>query len=312
MVLDVRTAALDDHVQERVNDAVARLGAHKLRARVSPWNGTRCHVLVAAANEKYGHMALLLALRRGTPVIALGEPIEPLAISPLPANAGTDALTRALHERLQEVGARSRSRQTEGADRRPLLCRLSTPQLRGKAINICNSERTLMLLRPLSGRAHATSTADFDTSIRGFQDLAWGRIEVDSTPVMQAMVSRSIEAFLLLCASHGKLALPDYPDGHYQLKTWPDLGSLPDLVAALHIAKRLVAAPASPDELMQDHNFDVERTDVNACLWAWAAADLLQDKGAAYHTASRLGFRRRRVTNSVWSSIARRFGLTSK
>lgn len=312
MLVDIRTAALNAEIENRVQQAASRLLVRRTRVRVSPWNGTRCHLLVAAADEKYGHMALLLALRRGTPVIALGQPIEPLAIAPLPANITVEALTRALQERLEDIIPKSRKADAATMDRRPLVCRLSTPALRGKAVNIANSERKLMLLRPQAGRAYAKSATDFSTGVKGFQDLAWGRVEVDNTPIDAHMVSRSIESFLLLSTNHGKLALPDYPDGYYQLKAWPDLGSLPNMVSALHIAKRLVNGPASPAQLTDDE-FNVTREDVNACLWAWAAADLLQASAADSQPGnSRLGFRRRRVTKQVWSSIARRFGLLSK
>lgn len=312
MLLDVRTAALNTEVEEHVQLATSRLMTRQMRTRVSPWNGTRCHLLAAAANEKYGHMALLLALRRGTPVIALGAPLEPLAATPLPANISTEALTQTLHERLEEIAPKTR-KSGPGTDRRPLICRLSAPSLRGKAVNISNSERKLMQLRPQAGRAYAPSAIDFATSIRGFQDLAWGRVEVDNSPIGATMVSRSIESFLLLSTNHGKLALPDFPEGYYQLKAWPDLGSLPDMVSALHIAKQLVTAPTAPAELVNDDQFNIGRDDVNACLWAWTAADLLQEKEAGSRPQkSRLGFRRRRVTGKVWSSIARRFGLLNK
>lgn len=56
----------------------------------------------------------------------------------------------------------------------------------------------------------------------------------------------------------------------------------------------------------------IGREDINACLSAWTAADLLQGRGGAHHATRRTGFRKRRVTKSVWSSIARRFGLLNK
>src|SRR5699024_1626231 len=199
------------------------------------WNGTRCHLLVAAADEKYGHMAIMLALRRGTPVIALGEPIEPLAIEPMAHNTTAEALIDAMRARLQEVPARA-GRKDGSADRSPLVCRLAKASVRGKAIGIRNSERTLMLLRPRAGRAYADSFSDCEASSKGFQDLAWGRVEVDNSTVAPSMVSTSIESFLLLAADKGKPGLPDYPDGYYQLSNWPDLGSLPGLVSALYIA----------------------------------------------------------------------------
>lgn len=309
MLLDIRTAALDDEIENRVHLAVPQLAAYKLRARVTPWNGTRCHLLVAAADEKYGHMAILLALRRGTPVIALGKPIEPLAVSPLPRDTTAEALIDAMRARLEEVPTKA-SRKDDSEDRRPLVCRLSRPPVRGKAIGVRNSERTLMLLRPQAGRAYASTFSDFEASIKGFQDLAWGRVEVDNSPITADMVSTSIESFLLLAADMGKLGLPDYPDGYYKLNAWPDLGSLPGLVSALYIAKQLVNGPVSPDEIVEQSQIDIERQDVNACLWAWAAADLLVDaSGEARTGRKRSRQTKQRVSSGMWSSIARRFGL---
>ncbi len=48
MHFDVRTAALDDLIERHVRLAVSLLGAHQLHARLSPWDGTRCDLLIAS------------------------------------------------------------------------------------------------------------------------------------------------------------------------------------------------------------------------------------------------------------------------
>ena len=72
MHFDVRTAALDDLIERHVRLAVSLLGAHQLHARLSPWDGTRCDLLIASSEDAYGAQALDLACRRGTAVDCLG------------------------------------------------------------------------------------------------------------------------------------------------------------------------------------------------------------------------------------------------
>ena len=65
MLFDIRTAALDDLTEQRLQLAASLLGAWRMRARITPWDGTSCHLLVADVDDAYGRRAMALAARRG-------------------------------------------------------------------------------------------------------------------------------------------------------------------------------------------------------------------------------------------------------
>ena len=120
--------------------------------------------------------------------------------------------------------------------------------------------------------------------------------------------NRSLEAFLLQSAHQGRGQLPAFPAGQYRLRDWPDVGTAPELVGALKIARVLLRGPASADELRA--RCGVAADEVNACLWAYRAANLLEvPDDAANATAvpalqSPVG-----AFTGVLARIAVRFGL---
>lgn len=306
MLFDIRTAALDDLVEQRVRLAISLLPAYKLRGRASPWDGTRCHLLVAAADDAYGHQALTLAMRRGTPVVALGEPIGDLGVEPLNPFSTASTLAKTIRTQLRGIAPQ----QAETADQpaaRPAICKLAMPPLRGKAVNAtCNGR--MLTLRPEVGRVYAASHSDLLAVADGLSGSEWEIEVVERPPSTHDMMSASIESFLLRAAHRASERLPDFPDGRYRLEAWPDLGALPSLVGALRIAKLLLRGPMAPHELARSEHHDIDRDELNACLWALAAADLLVDAGAGAPAWAPQPAPKR-VQPGIWSSIARRFGL---
>ncbi|MCD9028023.1 hypothetical protein LDO26_07355 [Luteimonas sp. BDR2-5] len=305
MLFDIRTAALDDLVEQRIRLAASLLGAYKLRARVSPWDGTRCHLLVAPIGDAYGRQALSRALDRHTPVIALGESGGDLPVEATSPNTPAAALAKRMHELLAARTPHAADASDETTQ--PAICRLAMPPLRGKAINARCDGRTL-LLRPDLGRVYAASHSDLLAAADSLSGADWEMEVVEHPESTAGLVSNSIEAFLMRTAYRASDRLPDFPEGRYRLETWPDLGILPSLVGALQIAKLLIGKPMTVRELAQADYHNADARELNACLWAFAAADLLLDTEPRRPTVA-FPSRQKRVQPGLWSSIARRFGL---
>ena len=62
---DIRSVALDPGQKARVAAAARALAAHAIQARLSDWDGTRCDLLVANADDGYGRHVIEIALWRG-------------------------------------------------------------------------------------------------------------------------------------------------------------------------------------------------------------------------------------------------------
>ncbi len=305
MLFDIRTAALDDLAEQRVRLAVSLLGAYKLRARVSPWDGTRCHLLVAPITDSYGRQALSRAIGRQTPVIALGDDSDGLPVEATSPNSPAAALAKAMRELL--VDQLPQPADGTAAASQPAICRLAMPPLRGKAVN-ARCDGRMLLLRPEVGRVYAASHSDLLAAADSLSGADWEMEVVEHPASTEGLVSNSIEAFLMRTAYRASERLPDFPEGRYRLEAWPDLGILPSLVGALQIAKLLIGKPMSVKELAAADYLNADARELNACLWAFAAADLLLDTEPK-RPAVVFPSRQKLVQPGLWSSIARRFGL---
>ena len=304
---DISTAALSDQAEQRARIAASLLAAWRVRAKVRGWDGTRCTLLVADIADTYGRQAYVRARSRGTPV---------LAFNALPGDAGpgvasaadgspAPALAQAMRE-LLAVEATETPEQIDGVGAMPALCRLTESEYSGRAIDATLNGRRIRI-RPQEGRVYAPSLSDLLSARDSFASADWalapgladGSAEGDGA-------SRSLEAFLLQSAHQGRGQLPAFPAGQYRLKDWPDVGTAPELVGALKIARLLLRGPASADEIRQ--RCGVDAREVNASLWAYRAANLLETPGGgtpAPPTAQQpVG-----AFSGVLARIAVRFGL---
>ena len=300
MDLDVRTAVLEEATEQRLRLAISLLGAYRLRIRLNPWDGTRCDLLIASADDAYGARVLAQAQRRGTKAIGVGRTLN-AAISP-----DATAAMLAQHIRDQVYGAASSDASAASAPL-PALCRLAQPPLRGKAVDVICHGRALKL-RPQTGRVHAESHSGL---LAGLEKLSESRCRIvlsDGDDDVQNMASASIESVLLRAAYRIGDALPDFPAGRYWLDAWPDLGVMPLQTGALRTCLLLIGNTRSSDDLVKSDLGDVTPADLNACLWAFAAADLLRDDGVVRRIETAPP-RKPRAHASFLSSLARRFGL---
>ena len=301
MRLDARTAALDDATEQRVRLAASLLGAYRLRVRLTPWDGTRCDLLIASTEDAYGVQALALARRRGTAAIAVGRTGD--------ATIGPDATASMLAQHIREqVGsAVSPEAGTVEAAPLPMLCQLAQPPLRGRAVDAVYHGRTLKL-RPQTGRAYAPSRSELLAGVAKLPESQCRAVAADAADEGRDMVSASLESVLLHAAHRSGERLPDFPEGRYWLDAWPDLGASPSLAHALRLSLLLIGNMKSIAELVESGLGEATPADLNACLWAFAAADLLRDGESAGRIATPPP-RKLRAPAAFLSSLARRFGL---
>ncbi len=303
MIFDIRTAALDDVFNQRVRLAASLLGAFRLRARVDAWDGTRCHLLIAAADDAYGQRTLALARERGTAVIALGDQRQASDPAGIDANTTASELARHIRTLLQ---APQSGPERSGDNPQPGLCQLALPPLRGNAIDASCNGRTLFL-RPQVGRVYAATHSDLLALNDALSGSDWDMSVVENPGSTQDLVSASLDAFVMHAAYRIAERLPDFADGRYRLDAWPDLGSLPSLVSALQVSRLLIGNTRNLRDLIE-HAGDIDRAELNACLWALAAADLLRAPVPTDNVVA-MPVRAQRMQSGIWSKLASRFGL---
>lgn len=299
---DIAIAALSDQMEQRIRIAAQLLAAYRIRAAVRIWDGTRCSLLVTDHGDPYGRKIAGLACSRGTPVLAFG--VDPIVagITAIGESSLTPALAQAMRELLQPAAAQNEETTIGGPQ--PALCRLTAPEFSGRAIDATCNGRTIHI-RPEEGRIYAPTYSDLLSARDSFSTEGWTlSLTTSGRDAHGDGASRSLEAFLLQSAFSGRDHLPVFPMHRYRLKDWPDLGSAPELVDALKIARSLLRAPADPEELRR--RCGVDARDVNASLWAYRAANLLEatdENSKTHETTPAVAF------PGILARIAQRFGI---
>lgn len=306
---DIATAALDEQAEQRIRLAATLLAAWRITARVRAWDGTRCTLLVADLGDAYGRQAFVRARSRGTPVLAFGATAADLGPGVVDANEASPApaLAQALRDLLAvEATAGTETNEPATVTALPALCRLADPEFSGRALDAQFNGRRIRI-RPDTGRVHAATLSDLLSARDSFASAEWTLAASDETPDEDG-VHRSLEAFLLQAAFQGRAQLPAFPAGRYRLKDWPDVGSAPELVGALKIAKALMRAPAGADDLPRLCGIDAR--DVNASLWAYHAAHLLERQDATGAAVAPPPAQPVGAFSGMLARIASRFGLS--
>lgn len=304
---DIAIAALNDQSEQRLRMAAQLLAAYRIGAKVRPWDGTRCSLLATDLSDAYGKQAFERARTRGTPVLVLSatDPGLADAADVVYAHEGSlaPALARAMQDLLQPN--ETEAGQPESSATPPPLCRLAEPEFSGRAVDAsCNGR--LIHIRPEEGRVYAATFSDLLSARDSFAQGDWTLSAPASTDARHGDgANRSLEAFLLQSAFSGRDQLPPFPKGRYRLKDWPDVGSAPELVGALKVARTLLRSPADADELRAICGVDAR--EINASLWAYRAANLLHETNEDVRPVSApqsVG-----VFSGILSRIASRFGL---
>lgn len=317
----IRTVALDEDIEQRIRIAASLLAAYRIQAHVSPWDGTRCDLLIANVADAYGRQALGLAIRRGTPVVVIGNAaFLPDGAVTLSETTQAPDLARQFHDLLADGTAPRLARKQangidEGVERKSqstaLICHLAEPTLRGHRVEIIDSTRRVTLC-PNEGRVFAATHSDLHAARDALGGNLWKIQPKGNAPVGE--VSASLDSFLLLAALRVRDQLPAMDQSKHSLRYWPDLGAVPELIGALRAARTLLAASLDVEQLAA--RCQIDRATANAYLWAFSAANLLEVKDAAtprvptpQPAATARGLR---GNASLFSRIAARFGLAPR
>lgn len=306
---DIATAALNEQVEQRIRIAASLLPAYRIGAKVRPWDGTRCGLLITDLSDAYGRQAFALAKKRGTPILAISDnptDIETECVI-VSENSPAPVLAQHLRELLTRDLPAESATVADVNDSFPALCRLAAPQYRGRPVDATCNGRTIHI-RPVEGRVYANTLSDLLSACDSFSSSAW-ELQIASASDRATTAdgaSRSLEAFLLQTAFQGRDQLPSFPAGRYQLNDWPDVGTAPELIGALKVARSLLRAPASERELRLA--CDVSEEEVKASLWAYQASNLLfssDNSGDAIRSTPAPTAR----FSGILGRIANRFGL---
>lgn len=322
MLIDLRHAGLGSEQEQRLKFASNGIAARRPRVAFSAWDGTRCTALVANADDAYGKSAMRIALQRGTPVIALARPggLQDAEAAWLPSGASVQALMKAIEESLERaLGRESTSAHDSVEDdlRLPTLgeasglglvrlCRASdTHNLRASVAG-----RSYVILRR-AGRIRARSLSDVLSLEAKLGDAGWQLESLPERPRLDDFeIGASLDSVLLNAAFRAREKLPRFADGQYWLDDWPDLGRAAQHPHALTVVRRLRRGKTDVESLAIACGG--EARDVNACLWAFAAAGLLQQQhdGRALRSVDDGG---RHASPPRWKGmlqrLARHFGM---
>jgi len=280
--LDIRLAALDETLVQRVRMAANALVTHRMHARVAAWDGTRCDLVVVAAEDLYGERVRQIAAGRGTPVLTLGgdgESVLPHHIPRRLANIAT--IVRILHDLAVEVvpvaaqpgRARETPKDSEGSC---ALVRLaSQPDLARADIEASIDGLTVWLM-PGLGRVLGADAASLREAAARLGSGGWTfrRLSPGEPLPAAAVASQSLEVFYLKGAWAARDELPHYPPGACRLAAWPDLGTAADIVEALQVVKALRRVGGDVRSIAEDAGIPMRET--AACLWAFSAAGLVE------------------------------------
>ena len=279
MPFDLRYAGLDPATAQRFRLAANALAAHRVQARATEWDGTRCDVVAADPDDEYGRRVLEIARRRGTPALEIGAAARATEPSSTVAR-----LTRALYELLRGAdGDAKASPQPAVAARSATsgIVRLASKgDLAGRNVE-ARWRNVVVWLLPETGRVLSATVSD---QLRARERLAtddeWVFTLLDnrSRQAPPGEIATSLDAFLLQAAWQARAELPAFPAQAVTLRDWPDLGAAATLLDPLAIVRALQRASLTPAEVAS--RTGVGAAEVDACLWAFSAAGLLRTDGA--------------------------------
>lgn len=102
MAGDIRYAAVDDGIHQKLTQALSIIRMRTLKASIDEWDGQPCDLLVAEAKDDYGKAAIEEAFGRGIPVVIVGEGQSgSQGVFHLPRDSSIAGVTRILNGALQ-------------------------------------------------------------------------------------------------------------------------------------------------------------------------------------------------------------------
>ncbi|WP_133818542.1 hypothetical protein [Tahibacter aquaticus] len=318
MRIDLRTAALTDSEDQRVRIAANLLGAVRIEAKLSPWDGTRCDVVIVNADDAYGRRVMELAQKRGIGLLAYAsQAIHFDKASQCHVAEGTAVfLVSALrcvidaarkHDSAASPGTAAASPAPARHGNFSALMELTHDAWRGRDIDADIAGRRISI-RASRGRVMAGTLSDMLAARDALGKCAepHGFTAVPERRPGIGEISWSLDAFLVDGALRCRQSLPTFAGSAYSLRDWPDLGSAGETLTPLRIASWLQQRSGSVQERAKKAGIGAD--EVNACLWAFHASNLLVigEPPAAPAPPAALPAR---VATPLLSKLAARFGL---
>lgn len=318
MQIDLRYAALNETVEQRVRLAADTLAAYRIQARASSWDGTQCGVLVVGSDDAYGRHIMDIARRRGIPVLALGDAADAADKTLALSDATIATIARALHSLLDARVPSTTKRHGDETSAAPsaaaaaacALTRLVTsPELAGSDLE-ATIHGTKIWLLPSAGRVLSATVAD---QLRardriGFDDWSFAPIRERERQRPIGEISTSLDSFYVQGAWLARERLPAFAARGARLRDWPDLGSAAEVVDALRVVRALQRG--NGDAASIGAASGVAERDVSACLWAFAASGILDCSGSAPAVAPHRA--RPAARQGLLARLAAHFGLSRR
>jgi hypothetical protein len=306
MRYDLRFAGLEPVLEQRLRLAANALAAHRLQAKASPWDGTRCDIVVVDAKDAYGRRTMEIAQKRSTPVLDIHATIQSVEQEMTVAQ-----LTRSLLELLQRPNSGMQSPVklngyvAKSANACGLVQFATVEGIQSENVEARSGETRIWLL-PEIGRVVSTTVGDQLKARERFATATdWSITPLEGQGEMKISggISASLDAFLLSAAWSGRAELPPFPAGGVTLQDWPDLGTASTLVEALAVAQALQRGPTTVAHISKETQ--VTEIDIGACLWAFKAAGLLIVSAPPAEVSKQSPQR----SGGLFSRLAAHFGL---
>lgn len=289
MRTDIRIAGLPAQVESRTRLAAQLIAAFGIDAKVSAWDGTRCHALVADAEDAYGARTIELAVRRSIPVVALsasgtvgpdhicraerGQPAASLA--KVLAKVLETCLDRELPGR-EGMAAASPDMQPLAAVDNGVVQLASIPEFQQGDI-VGRIDGLVVLLRRDASRAFAASRDVLLAARDRLAQTGWefGLASNESAESLRALsgYSMALDAFCASGARACDAAFPPLAEEAFQLQDWPDLGTAAVPATWLNVVELLQRRPRTPQELVTRSGLGSD--EIHALVWALRASGVL-------------------------------------
>ncbi|MDQ8038283.1 MAG: hypothetical protein REI12_12735 [Pedobacter sp.] len=305
MRIDIRTAGLASHAEPRARLAAQLMAAFKFEARISAWDGTRCHVLIADADDAYGARCIEQAARRGISVLALSQNGNsgPETVSKTEASVPAAILARQLAAMLEE-----KNNQSSPAIAGNGLVMLAMVPTLGSGIFTAQLKQHRIIINRQTSRVYARTqeellAAQNDLGLPNWDFSPSTASELAST----CQYSMALDAFCVLSALQGIGRFPDLPEKHYTLSDWPDLGLAVDVPNIFNLIRLLQKTPVTATEATAKSGMDA--LEATALLWALNASGVLVEGSAAAIPIAAPRSEKSPPELSFLNKLMQRFGL---
>lgn len=306
MRIDIRTAGLPSHAEPRARLAAQLMAAFKFDARISAWDGTRCHVLIADAEDAYGAKCIEQAARRGISVLALSlhGDMGPETVSKTLSTAPAATLAKQLASLLEEKSNQSSPSMAGNG----LVMLALVPTLAQGIFKATLREHSILINRQTS-RVYAGSEPALQAAMNDLCLPNWdfsAATEKDRMELCQH--SMALDAFCVMAALQGIGRFPDLPTKPYQLSDWPDIGHAVDVPNIFNLIRLLQKGPITATNAIAQGGMD--QLEAIALLWALSASGVLREsRETAPVIASPARAEKERPERSFLGKLMQRFGL---